>query len=454
MTKTLRKILLGGAMALACGLAPASGHAQSAADLGKSLTPFGGVKAGQQVGSWSIPAWDGGIATPPAGYKAGDHHQDPFAGEAPVATITAANAGEFASVLTEGAKRMLQKYPDYKMVLYPSHRSFAAPQAIYDATMANASSARLNESGDGVEGASRGIPFPVLTGNDNQKGLQAIWNHLLRYRGTALLRRVGQVNPTANGDYTLIVIAEKLLLPYSAGEPGNALAYFLQEVVSPASRAGLILLVHDTINQVAEPRNAWTYNPGQRRVRLAPNIAYDAPGTAADGQRTTDNFDMFNGSPDRYNWTYVGLQPMIVPYNDYKLHAKGIPYDQIVKPGHINQDLARYELHRVHVVDATLKSGTSHIYAKRRFYIDEDSWQILAVDHYDGLGEYWRYGESFGIEYYDVPAYWSTLDCIYDLQSGRYTCIGLDNNEPMYDFKAQLSPADFRPDTLRRLGTR
>ena len=47
--------------------------------------------------------------------------------------------------------------------------------------------------------------------------------------------------------------------------------------------AGQILLVHETVDQAKEPRSAWTYNPGQRRVRLAPNVAYDNPGTAADG---------------------------------------------------------------------------------------------------------------------------------------------------------------------------
>ena len=34
---------------------------------------------------------------------------------------------------------------------------------------------------------------------------------------------------------------------------------------------------------------AWIYNAGQRRVRRAPQVAYDGPGTAADGLRTSDN---------------------------------------------------------------------------------------------------------------------------------------------------------------------
>ena len=51
------------------------------------------------------------------------------------------------------------------------------------------------------------------------------------------------------------------------------------------------------------------YNTGQRRGR-APNVAYDNPGTAADGLRTADQLDLFNGSPDRYEWKLLGKKEM------------------------------------------------------------------------------------------------------------------------------------------------
>jgi len=38
----------------------------------------------------------------PAGYKAGDHHPDPYASDAPVATITAVNVGSYDGKLTAG----------------------------------------------------------------------------------------------------------------------------------------------------------------------------------------------------------------------------------------------------------------------------------------------------------------------------------------------------------------
>ncbi len=428
-------------------LAPLPAAAQNAADLGRSLTPLGAIQAGNAEGS--IPAWTGGITTPPAGFTPGDHHPDPFAGDAVQFTITAANAAEFADRLTVGHLAMLQQYPTFSMNVYPTRRSASAPQRIYDATIANATSAQLVADGNGVAGASVGIPFPIP-----ENGLEAIWNHLLRYRGETVRRRYGQANPTAGGAYTMVKIDENILFPYAMGDTGNISVYFRQEVTAPARLAGEILLVHETINQIAEPRQAWTYNPGQRRVRRAPNIAYDNPGTAADGLRTADDLDIFNGAPDRYSWELAGRREMYVPYNAYRLHSSDLEYDDIIQPGHLNPEHLRYELHRVWVVDARLKDGTSHIYNRRTFYMDEDSWQIVAVDYYDRRGQLWRVGESHAINYYELPTYWSTLDAIYDLQAGRYTANGFDNQERMYSFSEDLDPGDFTPNALRRAGRR
>jgi hypothetical protein len=145
---------------------------------------------------------------------------------------------------------------------------------------------------------------------------------------------------------------------------------------------------------------------------------------------------------------------MYVPYNSYKLHAKGIAYEDILKPGHINPAYTRYELHRVWVVDARLKKGMRHLYARRTFYIDEDSWQILAVDQYDERGQIWRVSEAHPINYYEVPVLWTTLELHYDLQSRRYLAFGLNNLEPMYDFSIQRTLGDYTPAALRRAGLR
>jgi len=439
------------AAAFAAGVATAT--AQSAADLGKSLTPLGAEKAGNAAGT--IPAWEGGITQPPAGYKSGDHHPDPFADDKPSATINAANAEQYADNLTEGHKALLARYAStYKMPVYPTRRSASAPQDIYDATKANVGSAKLADGGNGVSGASRGAPFPLP-----KTGQEVIWNHLLRYRGLGGLRKVGQVAPTRSGNYTLVQLEEKFLWNYhqlgaATESVGNVMAYFEQKVTAPARLAGTILMVHETLDQVKESRRAWVYNTGQRRVRRAPQVAYDNPGTASDGMRTSDQLDMFNGAIDRYDWKLVGKREVYVPYNSYKLHSDSLKVADIVTPMHINQEHSRYELHRVWVVEATLKEGKRHIYAKRRFYVDEDSWAVLVVDQYDNRGRMWRVSEGHSINYYDILSFWSTLEVHMDLLSGRYLAHGLDNENEMYDFSYRSKSGDYTPAALRRRGRR
>lgn len=420
--------------------------------LGKDLTPLGAEMAGNQDGT--IPPWTGGITTPPEGYSPGMHHPDPYASDAVLFTITAANMDQYKDKLTPGQQAMLQLYDTFRLNIYPTHRSASAPQRIYDATRKVAATAELVNNGDGVQGTIIGIPFPIP-----KQGVEVIWNHLLRYRGEIALRTFAQAAPTRSGQYTLVEFIDEFNLRYCYDDMteetlNNRLAYFKQTVTAPARLAGGILLVHETLNQVKEPRKAWLYNPGQRRVRRAPNVAYDNPGTASDGVRTSDQFDMFNGAPDRYEWTLIGKKEMYVPYNTYLLHSDKLKYKDILTPLHINPDYCRYELHRVWVVDSTLKEGERHLYKRRTFYVDEDSWQILLVDIYDNRDQLWRVSDGHVINYYDKPTLWTTLEVHTDLQSGRYLAIGLDNESSMYDFNIKRTPDDYVPAALRREGKR
>jgi len=422
--------------------------------LGRDLTPIGGEMAGNADGT--IPPWDGGITSIPPGFETGGHHPDPFADDEILFTITRDNMGDFADRLTTGHKAMLEQYGDtFRMPVYPTRRSASYPDYVYEATRANALTAELVDGGNGVEGAIKSIPFPIP-----QNGLEVIWNHILRFRGESARRMIGQAPVTRNGSYTMVMLQDEYFAPYhlpNADEAklDNVIIMFTQRVTAPARLAGNVLLAHETLNQNKQHRMVWLYNPGQRRVRRAPNVAFDNPGTAADGLRTSDQLDMYNGSPERYNWELVGKKEMIVPYNAYKLHSAALKYEDIVRPLHMNPDVMRYELHRVWVVEATLKEGMRNIYKRRTFYVDEDSWQVLAVDQYDNRDELWRVSEGHAMNYYEVPTLWTTVDAHYDLQIGRYVAVGLNNQEQFtYDFSAKLLAKDFTPGALRRLGRR
>ena len=427
--------------------------AEEVARLGQDLTPMGAEKAGNADGS--IPAWNNGITAAPAGYEVGMHHLDPFSSDKVLFTIDKSNIDKYKANLSPGQIALFEAYPDtFKMPVYETRRSASYPQFVYDATKEFAPTAELIEGGNGIKNTAIGIPFPIP-----KTGLEAIWNHLLRFRGESIERFGGQAAPTASGSYNYVGFDEQLLVKYSDPsatpaelQDSNILFKFKQSVTQPARLAGTALLVHETMDQILTPRQAWTYNSGQRRVRRAPNVAYDAPGTAADSLRTTDDFDMFNGSPNRYNWTLKGKQELYVPYNSYKLHSDKLEYDDILKPGHINPEHTRYEKHRVWVVEANLKDDTRHIYKKRVFYIDEDSWQVTVTDIYDNRDQLYRVAMAYGLNYYEVPTQWSTLEVYHDLNSRRYLAIGLDNQEKMYDFSKSFNDNEFTSSALRRAG--
>lgn len=425
-----------------------------AAKLGQTLTPLGAEMAGNADGS--IPAWNGGLPANAGTVDSKGFLSDPFANEQPLFTITAQNVDQYKDKLTPGQLAMFKRYPDsYKMPVYPTHRSASVPAAVAEAAKKNAVNTKLVEGGNGLENFQTANPFPIP-----QNGLEAIWNHITRYRGGSVSRLVTQATPQANGSYSLVYFQDEFtfrdaLTDYDPSKESNVLFYFKQRVTAPSRLAGNVLLVHETLNQVKEPRLAWLYNAGQRRVRRAPQVSYDGPGTAADGLRTSDNFDMYNGAPDRYDWKLEGKKEIYIPYNAYKLDSPNLKYSDIIKAGHINQDLTRYELHRVWHVTATLKAGERHIYAKRDFYIDEDTWQAALIDHYDGRGTLWRVAEAHAQYYYDKQVPWYTLESLYDLLSGRYLALGMKNEEKQsYNFNYKASSSDYTPAALRQAGVR
>ncbi|NVZ51813.1 DUF1329 domain-containing protein [Pseudomonas sp. B6002] len=452
----MRKIFAVMALSLLAANVMAAVSPEEAAKLGTTLTPMGSEKAGNADGS--IPAWTGGIPKNAGAVDSKGFLADPFASEKPLFVITAATVDKYKDKLSDGQVAMFKRYPEtYKIPVYPSHRTVNLPADIYESIKRSALNVHAINDGNGLENftGNRYYAFPIP-----KNGVEVLWNHITRYHGGNLRRIITQATPQTNGSYTPIRFEEEVAVPQlipdmDPAKGANVLTFFKQSVTAPARLAGNVLLVHETLDQVKEPRLAWIYNAGQRRVRRAPQVAYDGPGTASDGLRTSDNFDMFSGAPDRYDWKLVGKKEMYIPYNSYKLDQPTLKYDDIIKAGHINQDLTRYELHRVWEVVGTVKPSERHIYAKRHMYIDEDSWQVALVDHYDGRGQLWRVAEGHAQFYYDhqVPAY--TVETLYDLIAGRYIALGMKNEEKSsFVFGFAAKAADYTPAALRSEGIR
>ncbi|WP_373187516.1 DUF1329 domain-containing protein [Halopseudomonas sp.] len=454
MKPTFRQSVLAVSILAFSTASMAAATPEQVASLGGTLTPIGAEKAGNAAGT--IPEWTGGLATNAAPVDANGFASNPFADDEPLFVITADNYEQYADNIAPGQIAMFKRYPEtFKMPVYESRRSVAMPDAVYTATRENAAKTKLVAGGYGLENYKLANAFPIPS-----DGLEVVWNHITRFRGEALQRIIIQATPQVNGSYTVVRFNEEYVIPqglsdFTPGTMDNILYYFKQQVTDPSRLAGNVLLVHETINQVDTPRMAWIYNAGQRRVRRAPQVSYDGPGTAADGMRTSDNLDMYNGAPDRYDWELKGKKEMYIAYNSYDLGSPDHQYSDIIHAGHLNPELTRYELHRVWEVEATVKPDQRHIYAKRHMFIDEDSWQAAHIDHYDGRGTMWRIAEAHALHRFkdQVPGF--AAETLYDVLAGRYLVMGLNNEEPHdYNYQHEASSSDFTPAALRQAGVR
>ncbi|MDC0662693.1 DUF1329 domain-containing protein [Marinobacter sp. SS21] len=384
------------------------------------LTPVGAERAGNADGT--IPAWTGGLTDAPANWKRGDDRPSPFAGEEPLFTITAANVDQYADRLTDGAIALLERYPEFSMPVYKTHRTAAWPQQVYDSIAEHATTAKLVDDGNGVSGVWGAVPFPIP-----ENGNEVIWNHNLRYQGTYLDIPSALANVVYNNGQKLEWLFDNKVhytyydpsISEEAREEGTLLRY-AATVHAPARDAGEGQIAIEYIDAKENPRKAWTYDPGERRARRAPNLAFDTPDRPLN---VIDDFDMFSGSPERYDWTLVGKREMYVPYNNNRLNSINHSIADVYEAPVINPELTRYELHRVWVVEATVKPDARHIYAKRVFYIDEDTWTILATDKYDGNDNLWRVGFNFPVTAPEVPVTAGGFNVHYDLKVGGYYAV-------------------------------
>lgn len=163
---------------------------------------------------------------------------------------------------------------------------------------------------------------------------------------------------------------------------------------------------------------------------------------------------MFNGSPERYNWKSLGKKEIYVPANAYKVHANTVKYADLLKPGHANPDFMRYELRRVWVLEATLKSGYRHMYGKRVLFLDEDTGQAIMSDFYDARGQLWQSGLVNYYYAFDANVWHAGTSFYHDLNSGAYVAYNLFQERPLGPIlnKGNLDASMFTPQAARNAG--
>ncbi|WP_068826419.1 DUF1329 domain-containing protein [Pseudomonas sp. BMS12] len=456
-THSMIRSALAVALLGSCLSAQAKVSEAEAARLGQDLTPIGAEKAGNADGT--IPAWTGKwLGTPPHVQFAGPGtpYPDPYADEKPLFVITSTNMELYAAYLSDGQKALLKRYPkSFRIPVYPSHRDFRVDPELEQLIKRNALNASLSENGYEARNAWGASPFPIP-----QNGNQLILNHTMQGRAYTEEANYIQTVSYSDGNRAIDKVNYKIQSiwsnPKQSPEGANGIfTNFMVTNLEPVRKKGEIVTGHEFIDAFSQPRQAWQYAPGQRRVRRAPTVGYDSP-TGAGGFRTYDEDRLFNGSPDRYDWKIVGKRELFIPYHNYRLDAPDVTTEQILATtGHVNPDLMRYEKHRVWVLEGNLKPGTRHIYAKRVIYLDEDSWSATMADNYDGRGQLWRTNMQTSIYAYDIQRFHARLGIYQDLIAGSYLVDRLlDDQKPALLNVSKWSDDMFTPANLRKLGTR
>jgi len=421
--------------------------AEQAARLDADLTPVGAERAGNADGS--IPAWTGGLPkTAPIDPLVG--YLDPFAGDPVLFTITAENAERYREHLTSGHMALLKIHPDtFRMNVYPTRRSAAYPGEVLAEVKKQATLAKTNGY-QVLDVGKSAVPFPIP--ND---GLQVMWNHVFRWRGGSFMRQCTWFPVAHNGRYFKVRFRDAFAYDqqgYMDQPRPNRLFNAYGLYLDPPQLAGTLYLLWEPINPVVESRASWSLDPNTLRLRREPYRGYDEYEPSTGGLRTSDEYDGWNGAPDRYNWRLVGKRETFIAYNSYRLSDKKLKYADIVKPSNPNPDFLRYELHRVWVVEATLRPGAVHRYPKRIFYLDEDTWQVVQEEIYDRNGKLWRFGDHPSMQFYDVLVPWYRATIYYDLEVGAYLISLLDNEERFawrWGWRGRIE--DFLPNNLQFL---
>jgi hypothetical protein len=412
------------------------------------LTPVGAERAGNAAGT--IPTWTGGMAADrgPA-TAAGVVGPDPFAAEQPVLVIDRSNAASHAKQLPEGALALIDRFPGYRIRVFPTHRTAAMPQQVYDAVARNALTARAAPSGIayGVAGAAGGIPFPIPA-----NGAEIVWNHLLAFWGAAREDRISVY--VAPGDGTIDQTAgyrEVTDFPFyaPAARPDTVGPYYFKTrriQDAPPSRSGEGYIAWQPLDVAADRFVAWRYRQGEHRARKAPSLAYDTPDPDTSGYESLDDYYLFFGGQDRYDFKLLGKREIYVPYNNNRLAHR--PAREAMTPQHANQDALRYELHRVWVVEGTLAPGKRHIVARRRLYIDEDTWIAVYSEGWDDRGRPWKFGHATMMSVPSVPVLFGGSRFMYDLVTGGYCYDFVLSSEGSYHVTGQHAADLFSPDSL------
>ncbi len=373
--------------------------AAEADKLGTELSPVGAEKGANSDGS--IPAL-GAKDAPQPGWSFGKNRQEFWShnAEKPLFSIDASNVDKYADKLSPSQVALVKQTKGYRMDVYPTHRSCGYPDFAQANTKANVTRAKIASDGWSLEDAVLpGVPFPMP-----KKGIEVIWNYLNLYNGVGAEWPNGltYISPRPGSTEPIVVGWDQFYYWPWAKKGATNLAdlngvreHYFYQYHYPAAFAGQGTVGNFFFKQDTE---VFYYFTGQRRVRRMPAYSYDSPVIGYENQYPVDAINLYGGNPDRFDWKLLGKKEMYIPYNDFKFNDGSVKVADAFQEHAVNPALGRYELHRVWVVEGTVKQGVRHNAPKKVMYFDEDSWIAAVGHHNDEQGKIWKMKQNQSIQ--------------------------------------------------------
>lgn len=391
--------------------------------------------------------WGASVGLPPA---------QPPEGYQPGLTISSANLEQFAAIVphpvatlvrNHGLKLRTREYAPYS----PSDGFIAATQAARG-------KAGLIEIGDdwntkGIAGYEGGLPFP-----QPQNGREVAWNYLFSYGGDDGANEFSvywidakkgverseqwqssRIRTRFRTDIEPLPTVESLA-------DNDVFAASITTALTPLDKKGYSSLYFG-YESMREP-DGWIYIPSQRRT-----VKFSF-GLTGESWNNTDllyeDVRGYTGRPEWMHWKILEKGSALLPFHS------GAPigdksaekiYD-FKKAPYWNPDLL-FELRSVYILEATPKTP-DYPYSRMLFWVDAESFYILAKTAYDRKGNLWKVLINAINESEDPaslpPQVGASL--VVDLQSQHATAFAW--KEVRANFGAD--PDNFRLSTLRKMG--
>ena len=329
--------------------------------------------------------------------------------------ITPKNASKVKNLVSPGVYYMVQR--GMWMNIVP-HKEIDWPPPFKDATEKYSSQVRLSADHRSLVGYVAGQPFPLLDENDPYIATKIIWNNVFRPISTddydlrfydcefqyvkpgGSHRVINDIWVGHYAGYNEVGRTEVDPIPIDPDFKitNRVWLFALYPILAPEDARGEGLIRWRYANP-DRGDDAWTWNPGVRRVRrLNEAILSSATGTQT---FDPDHYSGFNPKVEFYNYRYLGEKDMLLC-----VHAAHSPEITCAHDGGATACPENWEMRHVYIVEATPrrkvgKAGGA-LDSKSIVYIDSEVWFPPCVDGYDRNGRLWR-ANIYWLAYRDRP---------------------------------------------------